>query len=527
MKTCLFFIIILSCSVKAEYFTEFVSPQVNSFNHDNGNSGDYYYPEIVGSGVAVFDFDNDGDLDIYLVQSGQFKNNQKSDRFLKNLYSETGVLKFEDITRQTDLNNHEYGIGIAVADINNDGWKDFFLGNLQNNQLFLNQQGQSFREVTLKESAKFSTSASFCDINNDGYQDLYISNYVDWSEQNNPKCFNSSSKRDYCGPGSFSGLKDTFYLNKSGTLVEKTSAYFPTMPAMPGLNVVCVDVNNDGWNDFVVANDGKANLLWLNQKGTKFIENGLFSGLAVNAEGLPEASMGMAVGDYDLDGDADIFFTHLMNESNTLYKNNGKGFFQDVTNRSNLSRDSFAYTGWATGFIQVNEDIYPDLVVFNGAVADDSNKNEGMKSLKQANQLFINTTSGRFNVVEDEKWLQHKAISRGAAFGDMDNDGDVDIIVNNNNDVPRILLNNLNPNQWLGLETSFCKSCQIQLQKGNKKYWLKSTVDGSYASVADDRITLNQTQIKEFDKIIFYQYGKKVSEQSLSATNKYDKPKLK
>ncbi|MBL4659141.1 MAG: VCBS repeat-containing protein [Alcanivoracaceae bacterium] len=527
MKYQISIIITLLASVtgfaQSEYFT--ILDQKNSieFTHDNGDSERYFYPEIVGSGVAMLDYDNDGDLDIYLIQSGQFTANKKSDKLFKNMLIETKKLKFLDVSDEMKIQSDQYGIGIATSDFNHDGWQDFYLTNLKENQLFINQKGNGFKEVLSAENT-WSTSASFCDINNDGFQDLYVSNYVNWSQENNPKCFNASSKRDYCGPDSFEGLKDSFYINDQGkNLIEQTTKYFPKMPKMPGLNVVCMDVNNDGWNDFIVANDGKANLLWLNQEGRSFKEAGLFSGLAVNAQGVAEASMGMAIADYDLDGDMDVFFTHLMNESNTLYRNNGKGYFQDVTNRSKLSRDSFAYTGWAAGFLLVNDDIYLDLVVFNGAVADASNKDSEMSTLMQSNQLYLNSKEAQFSTIKNESWLLQKAISRGAAFGDIDNDGDVDIVVNNNNGKAELLLNNQNPDEWLGITIKQKKyqNINIELSSATKKMQIYRQTDGAYASAHDNRLVLNQAQLEYFDKITISINKKTVLEQPLISSHKY------
>ena len=525
--TCLFFFLVLLFTSftqysQAEYFIDF--DRIINFTHNNGNSKDFYYPEIVGSGVALLDYDNDGDLDVYLIQSGRFNNNKSTDKLYKNLLVESNELKFKEVTKELGLNNnHNYGIGIATADINNDGWVDFYLTNLKQNQVFMNQQGKSFKLLSSEvDINSWSSSASFCDINNDGFKDLYVSNYVNWSQDNNPKCFNKSSKRDYCGPGSFEGLQDSFYINDQGKqLVESTARYFPGMPQAPGLNVVCLDVNNDGWKDFIVANDGKPNLLWLNQKGLSFVESGLFSGLAVNAQGVAEASMGMAVSDFDLDGDMDVFFTHLMNETNTLYQNNGKGIFRDISNRSKLSRDSFAYTGWATGFLHVNDDIYPDLIIFNGAVADSSTKDTDISSLKQSNQLFINNKGKSFSVVKNESWLRQKAISRGAAFGDIDNDGDTDVIVNNNNGMTRLLLNNQNPQQWLGINININKNITVTMSNSTHKMHVNQQTDGSYASAHDKRLLFNQAQIEYFDKITVTANKKKLLEIPLTNSNKY------
>lgn len=505
----------------ADYFTELAKKASIDFVHNNGNSHQFYYPEIVGSGVALIDHDNDGDLDIYMIQSGDFEKNKQSDKFYKNTLIEENKLTFVDATNQLKLENLDYGMGVAKADFNKDGWDDLLLTQLHHNKILLNQQGKYFKTLQL-ENENWSTAASFCDINNDGYLDVYISNYVDWSAKNNPKCFNASSKQNFCGPDSFSGQKDVFYLNVGKKLIDKTLIYFPNMPALPGLNVVCRDVNKDGWNDFIVANDGKANLLWLNQQGKSFKESGLFSGLAVNAQGVTEASMGMALGDYDVDGDDDVFFTHLMKETNTLYRNNSSGIFQDVTNRSKLAKPGFSYTGWSTYFLMVNDDIYPDLVVFNGAV-EDTQPDSGLETeLRQSNQLYINQKGSYFSTIVNEPWLQQKDISRGVAFGDLDNDGDVDMVVNNNNGNAQILLNNLNPKDWLGIQfhgndkTIF----EIDLSNTTQKYRINNNTDGSYASAQDSRIVINQAQLTTFEVISFYKHGKLIKSLMLSTIPK-------
>lgn len=518
--------LLFSGNVFAEYFSELLKNSIQ-FQHDNGNSNKFYYPEIVGSGVALFDYDNDGDLDIYLVQSGAFNNNKLTDKLYQNLLQEHNKLSFLEATEKYQLHNYDYGMGVATADINQDGFNDLFITQLQQNKILLNQKGKSFKSISLKDS-NWSTGASFCDVNNDGLKDLYVSNYVNWSQNNNPKCFNPSSRRDYCGPNSFAGLKDVFYLNIDKKLVNKTNVYFPKMPPLPGLNVVCRDVNNDGWNDFIVANDGKANLLWLNQKGQYFKESGLFSGLAVNAQGVAEASMGMAVADYDVDGDEDVFFTHLMGETNTLYNNNGTGLFQDVTSRTRLASDGFSYTGWSSFFLMVNNDIYPDLLVFNGAV-EDTRSNDEEVNLKQANQLYVNQDGKQFKVITNENWLKYKDVTRGVAFGDLDNDGDMDMVVNNNNGQAQILLNNLNPKKWIGLKLDNISNLKILLSNPAQKYVLNTQTDGSYAAANDNRILLNQAQIENFQYIEFYNHNQLLKRMVLSTipSNKYQSIRLK
>ncbi len=504
------YLLLFQGRVYSQFFKLLDSEGFN-FTHHMGHSNDFYYPEIVGSGVALIDFDRDGDLDIYMVQSGTSKDNKLSDQLFKNLFIETQSLNFKNVTEEFRLKNIKYGIGVAVSDVNNDGWQDILVTNLDKSKILINQAGKSFKLDKRSEFQNtWSTSASFCDINNDGWEDLYISNYVNWSQSNHPKCYNSKSKQDYCGPNSFEGLQDTFYLNNKGQFENKTTDYFKDMPKLPGLNVICQDVNQDGWNDFIVANDGKRNLLWLNQSGKFFKESGYLSGLAVNSEGKPEASMGMASADYDLDGDLDVFFTHLMNESNTLYKNNSKGYFQDVSNKVGLSRSSFAYTGWATGFLHVNDDIYPDLLIFNGAVADTDKSGMALPNLEQSNQLFLGSQTQKFLLVKEEESLKMAKVSRGAAFGDLDNDGDIDVVANNNDAKAEIFLNQLNPKNWYGFKIKAVKNHQVFLvdEKNKKKYKLNTKTDGSYASAQDDRLIINDSQLKAFESLNFYRQNK-------------------
>lgn len=390
----------------------------------------------------------------------------------------------------------------------------------------MNQKGKKFvMQEDFKTLDAWSASASFCDINNDGLKDLYVANYVQWSVENNPKCFNSKSKRDYCGPGSFKGWEDEFYINnKEKGLSKATNKYFPNMPQMPGLNVICRDINADGFNDFIVANDGEKNLVWLNQKGESFKEYGLFSGLAVNSEGKPEASMGMAAADYDLDGDLDVFLTHLMDETNTLYSNNGKGFFQDISNRSGVAQESKAMTGWAAGFLHVNDDIYPDLVTFNGAVAD-TYQFMNKSSLNQPNQLYLNSANAKFKMTQEKSLAQLKS-SRGAAFADLDNDGDIDIIVNNNNDIADIFINQLNPTQWLGFDIGTHKDVVFNLRNNKTSHILISNNDGSYASANDYRIIINEAQLAHFTHLLIKRKNKALKEIDLTTiktTNSYQK----
>jgi len=449
------------------------------FRHYNGMTGKFYLPEITGSGGALFDFDNDGDLDIYLVQSTTLEPNTASattlfpwrgagpprgSLFRNELISPGGArraLSFTDVTDESGIVATGYGMGAAVGDINNDGLPDLYLTNLGANQMYLNKGGGKFVDLT-KESGtddpRWTTSASFVDYDRDGWLDLMIVNYADFSVTNSPNCYAATTARDYCTPRVFRSPGNRLFHNKGdGKFEDVTVSARVDKEFGHGLGVVTADFNDDGWPDIYVANDGDPNQLWINQKNGTFANDALLAGAAVNRNGQAEAGMGVDAGDFDGNGTEDIFITHLMDETNTLYVNMGEALFEDRTREAGLGMPGRRFTGFGTLFFDYDNDGWLDLFVANGAVQllPQLVRQKDPFPLGQPNQVFRNTGKGSFVEIAAEEAgpeLQLLEVSRGAILGDVDNDGDTDVLVTNNNGPARLLLNQVgNRNHWVGL----------------------------------------------------------------------------
>jgi hypothetical protein len=484
-------------------FKDVAEPSGLKFQHYNGMTGKFYLPEIMGSGAALFDFDNDGDLDVFLVQGNVLEPNSQPQKTLfpwrgtepprgklfRNDLGRAG-LSFTDVTQSSGIVATGYGMGAAVGDINNDGLPDLYLTNLGANQMYLNQGRGKFVDVT-KESgtddSRWSTSASFFDYDRDGWLDLMVVNYADFSVSNNPACFAATTAKDYCTPRVFRAPGNRLFHNKgNGTFEDVTVSAGVDKEFGHGLGIVTADFNNDGWTDIYVANDGDPNQLWTNQKNGSFVNDALLAGCAVNRNGQAEAGMGIDAGDADGNGTEDIFVTHLMEETNTLYVNMGEGLFEDRTRESGLAMPGRRFTGFGTSFFDYDNDGWLDLLIVNGAVQ--------RAPLGQPNQLFRNTGKGSFAEIAAEEF-QSVEVSRGAAFGDVDNDGDTDVLVTNNNGPARLFLNQVgNRNHWIGLRlVGKTGRDMLGTQVGiviadNNVLWRRVRTDGSYLSAGDARV---------------------------------------
>ena len=413
------------------------------FTHINGATGQFYLPEVMGSGVALFDYDNDGDLDVFLVQGGALVPNGEtgpatSRLFRNDLTIAAGgkrTLHFTDVTDAAHAGVRSYGMGVAVGDYDNDGFLDLFVTGFGSTTLLHNNGNGTFTDVTKQAGVgdtQWTTSAAFLDYDRDGYLDLFVARYVDFTLAANKQCNDSAGARDYCSPRAFRPVPDRLFRNDGrGGFADVTEAAGIARAFGNGLGVATGDYNGDGWLDLYVANDGTPNQLWINHRDGRFVDEGLLSGAAVNAAGNPEGSMGIASGDFDLDGDEDLFVTNIVRESSVLYVNDGRGNFEDARARSGLGGLTAAFTGFGTDWIDYDNDGWPDLFVANGAVNIVESLRGEPLPYRMKNQLFRNSGNGRFEETSAAAGpaFARAEMGRGAAFGDIDNDGDVDIVV--------------------------------------------------------------------------------------------------
>ena len=491
-------------------FREVAAQTGLGFHHFTGFTGEYFIVEIMGSGVALLDYDGDGDLDVYLLQ-GKVLDPAKSlkeavfpvprrhwpgARLFRNELIPTGELRFVDVTDKAGLNYQGYGMGAAVGDYDNDGDPDLYVTGFGSNAFYKNNGNGTFTDITRTaevDDRGWSTSAAFVDYDNDGDLDLFFTNYIDFTVKNNKACHWPTGLRDYCPPTYYRPVLDRLFRNEGQDNFRDVSELAGIRAAFGnGLGVTCADFNADGWMDIYVANDETANQLWRSKGDGTFEDVALMSGAAYNADGQAEAGMGVTAGDFDGDGDEDLFLTHLTQQTNTLYLNDGSGEFRDASNRFGLGSVSAAYTGFGSRWFDFDHDGWLDLFVANGSIIAIKSLRDSPYPYQQKNQLFRGFGPARFEEVTARAGsaLESAEVSRGAAFGDIDRDGDIDIVVSNNNGAVRLLLNEVGSQRhWLQLRLrgevsnrSGIGARVALLRKGSPPLWRGVQRDGSYLS---------------------------------------------
>jgi enediyne biosynthesis protein E4 len=485
------------------------------FQHFTGATGDLFMPEIMGAGAALFDYDGDGDLDVYLIQGTLLDKTKQKDalfpaptthwpghRLFRNELVPTGRLGFRDVTQEAGVGYEGYGMGVAVGDYDNDGDPDLYVTHFGPNILFRNNGNGTFTDVTREagvDDPRWSASAAFLDYDRDGDLDLFVTNYVDFTLKGNKKCYAPTGEPDYCTPAAYHPVPDRLFRNDGhGKFADVTQASGIGAAFGPGLGVACADFNSDGWTDIYVANDGAANLLWINKRNGTFEESALLAGAAYSMDGLARAGMGVAAGDFDNDGDADLLVTNLATEGSTLYRNH-RGSFSDVTLEFGLARASFPFTGFGVGWFDYNNDGRLDLFAANGAVTIVEALRGSPYPYQQRNQLFRNDGNAKLLVDVSSaagSAFEQLQVGRGAAFGDIDNDGDLDILISNNNGPVRLLLNEGGvKNHWLQVRLQGASGNRqgvgakvAVLNKNETPLWRHAHTDGSYLSAHDSRV---------------------------------------
>ncbi|MGH9855798.1 MAG: FG-GAP repeat domain-containing protein, partial [Blastocatellia bacterium] len=441
----------------APLFREAAAETGLNFHHFTGSTGEFYLPEIMGAGAALLDYDNDGDLDVYLLQGVMLDEKKKpteakfpppkdwkpGNRLFRNELIPSGKLRFTDVTEKAGVGFIGYGMGAATGDYDNDGDVDLYVTNFGSNVLYRNNGNGTFTDVTREagvDDPRWSSSAAFVDYDRDGDLDLFVCNYIDFTIKGNKRCYAPTGEPDYCSPASYRPAPDRLFRNEgAGKFTDVTQSSGIGAAVGPGLGVTCADFNGDGLIDIYVANDGAANLLWINKGDGKFEENGLMAGAAYSADGVARAGMGVTAGDFDNDGDEDLLVTNLTKEGSTLYRNQssqgGKGQFDDATIEFNLAQPSFLSTGFGVAWFDYDNDGWLDLCAANGGVTLLPTLRGQPYPFHQRNQLFHNEGGRSFREMTNSAGpaLQLSEVSRAAVFGDIDNDGDVDVLVTNNN----------------------------------------------------------------------------------------------
>jgi enediyne biosynthesis protein E4 len=430
-----------------------------TFLEDSTGTEEKYYLETMGTGVGWLDYDQDGWMDLYFVQSAATDIYQPPHPLRSALYHNNGDGTFTDVTAKAGVGGEgHYGQGVAVGDFDNDGYPDLYVTGYGRAILYHNNGDGTFADVTAKagvaDEGGWSTSAGWFDYDKDGWLDLVVTNYIEWSPKNNLWCGERRpGYRSYCNPGNYKGQKTKLYRNHhDGTFTDASDRSGVGKPESKGMGVVLADFNNDGWTDIAIANDTWPNFLFLNKHDGTFQDVSLVSGIAASEDGRYEAGMGIDAADVDGDGWQDIYITHLDFELNRLYHNSQNGTFDDYTYRSGIGNKAILLSGVSMKFVDYDNDGWPDILQLNSAMLDNVNLYHGEVTYKEPLLMFRNLGKGLFDKVSDSLGpdFVRPIPGRGLATADFDNDGDTDIAINNRGDYPELLRNDGgNAGHWL------------------------------------------------------------------------------
>jgi len=485
------------------------------FRHRSGHHGRFLMPESVSGGGGFFDADGDGDLDIYLVQSGSLIDSAA--RLPGNqLYENLGDGTFRDITAGSGAEDDAYGMGLACADYDNDGNVDLYITNEGANTLLRNEGGGRFTDVTTAAGVGhdgWGSSAGFFDYDRDGLLDLFVVNYVNWSEGSEIDCFNTMGAQDYCGPLNYGapGRDVLYHNNGDGTFTDVTEPSGIGAAFGNGLGVVFGDFTGDRWLDVFVANDATPDQLWVNQQDGTFVDNALLACCAVDLEGgVPKAGMGTAAGDLDNDGDLDLMVCNLVDETDSLYLNQGR-FFTDMTARSGLGFVSRGFTRFGMGWVEFNNDGYLDLYQANGRIKYAAQRYTD-DLFAEPNLVFRGMSGPRFEEVEPRGGTAEllAATSRAAAFGDFDNDGGIDILVANKDERAH-LLHNVIPDrgQWITFRVidkhgKIAEGVTVEARLEGRSLFRDARSAFSYLACSDPRVHFGLGAAAAVDEVVVY-----------------------
>ena len=483
-------------------FTDVTAAAGIKFRHNNGAFGKKLLPETLGSGCAFLDFDNDGWQDILLINSKNWPGRTGAPSFPA-LYRNNQNGTFSDVTRQAGLAVELYAFGVAAADYDNDGHTDIYITALGPNRLFRNLGNGRFADVTTRAKVGdpgFSTSAMWFDYDRDGRLDLFVANYVEWSIEKDLFCTLDGKTKSYCTPESYKGQSSSLYRNKGdGSFEDVTRAAGLHDPSAKALGIALIDFDADGLPDIFVANDTQPNRLYRNKGNGTFADVGMTAGVAFNEAGVARAGMGVDAADYDRSGRQSLVIGNFSNEMMALYSNEGNGLFIDEAPTSTIGRVSLLTLTFACFFFDFDLDGLLDIFALNGHVADDISRVQPKVTYAQSPNLFRNRGSKKFEAVTGSAGadLAKPMVGRGAAYGDYDNDGDLDLLVTTNNGPAKLLRNDGgNKNNWLRIKTAGTSSnrdgigakVRVALDNGIR-LWTTVKTGSSYCSQSELPVT--------------------------------------
>ena len=475
-----------------------------SFIQDSTQTDEKYYLETMGTGVAWLDYDQDGLMDLFFVQSAATDIYKPPHPLRCALYHNNGDGTFTDVTAKSGVGGEgHYGQGVAAGDYDNDGFPDLYVTGYGRAILYHNNGEGTFTDVTAKagvaDEGGWSTSAAWLDYDKDGWLDLVVTNYINWTPKNNMWCGeHRPGYRSYCHPGNYTGQKTKLYHNNhDGTFTDVSDRSGVGKPESKGMGVVVADFNNDGWPDLAIANDTWPNFVFINKHDGTFQDVSLISGMAASEDGKYEAGMGIDAADVDGDGWQDVYITHLDFELNRLYHNNQDGTFSDDTYPSGIGNKAILLSGVAAKFLDYDNDGWDDILQLNGAMLDNVQLYHHEVSYKEPLLMFHNTGKGKFEKASEALGADFmRAIAgRGLATADYDNDGDMDIVSNNRGEAPSLLRNDGgNTNHWLTVQLIGTRSnrdgngASLKLSAGGRVRVEQAKGGMSYMSASDPRI---------------------------------------
>jgi enediyne biosynthesis protein E4 len=477
-------------------FTDVTAKAGIKFVHNAGKSGKKYLPETIGSGAAFFDADGDGWIDVLLVNGKDWT--PRGRHTTAALYRNNHNGTFTDITQGSGLDVELYGIGVAVADFDNDGRDDVYITALEGDRLFHNEGNGKFKDVTAAsgiKNASFGTSAAWLDYDRDGKLDLFVANYVQWTQKGDLWCSLDGNVKSYCTPESYKGTSSKLFHNLgAGRFEDVTNKAGLGDPNSKSLGVTVIDFDNDGWPDLFVSNDTQPNKLYHNNKNGTFSDQGMSAGVAFGEDGVARGAMGVDWSDYDRTGRADLLVGNFSNQMLGLYHNEGNGLFVDEAPRSSVGRESLLSLAFGVFFFDYDLDGYPDILTANGHIEEEIGRVQPKIKYQEPPLLFRNLGSKKFENVSSAVGpdFTQPLVGRGAIYGDFDHDGDLDVLLTSNNGPAHLYRNDGgNKNKWISIRTAGTKSnrdgigASVAITSASGKQWNVVRSGSSYASQSD------------------------------------------